>query len=706
VTTRFPGRQGGAPPPIHLGVRQTHKGGEQPRDCQDAWWAGTNPPRVAVADGATRAFFPREWAWLVAEHFCHEGGEGLAADLLRAEERDGWRASLAPVRGEWRDAVQEAIQRSRTPGLLENRMLRKDFAVATLVGVELAHQAGGWRAVIIGDSCLMRFSAAGRFLGSEPFDHPSQFDNHPEALISVANSSRETVPRVTSGTEEVLVLATDAAAKWLLSIRESSRYDAVRYLLGNDEEGFDARVGAARRGECQGAPAMEDDDVTLMVVSFGRPLAGTRPLWEVADALPPPLSPRRLDLEQPAAEPGAAETPSAPPAAPMSEMFSSPPAVPPEVQALPDPPADVSAPVPDETAELFRPPLQAEPSGGTTAGADAGATAPAALPDDFLSAVPASVPGGEPGDVREAEAEAERTVEVAAAAASAPEEAAVREGAEPDEPVAGPPEPLPHDDGTPAAAPGEDTAASAPVGDGGAPPVPGDYGNEAPAGEAGEWVIRDEDTRGEPRVRRRRMRQMRAKVSGLIDRVARVEKRRLAVLTLAGWLLSLVMAAGVAASLLWQRRPADTGSELQTAASDTTHADSAGRSATKPEPVRETLPAGKEIFVSPRDGSPLRITLRAPVLATLRPAPVPGWRAVEIDGWVAQSAGNEVLADLRGSIVRIEGTVRVRSDSTQAATVLGIVQEQDSFPFLGRDGDGGTRGPLPIRIFGFVREAQ
>ena len=48
----------------------THKKAESQDDCQDAWCENEELGRYAVADGATRSFFPKEWAELLVEHFC------------------------------------------------------------------------------------------------------------------------------------------------------------------------------------------------------------------------------------------------------------------------------------------------------------------------------------------------------------------------------------------------------------------------------------------------------------------------------------------------------------------------------------------------------------------------------------------------------------------------------------------------------------
>jgi Protein phosphatase 2C len=292
-----------APLAIHVAARQAHKGGERGADCQDAWWAGLDPPRVAVADGATRAFFAREWAWLVARRFCDDGA---LADALLAAPASPWREALGPAREAWRAAVWAVIQRAPARGLLENRFHRRDAGITTLVGVEVDAARGRWRAVLIGDSCLMRFGRDGGFRDSVPVRDPDAFDSHPEALISVAGSARETEPRAVDGLaspDEVLVLATDAAARWLLSFRETDRFAAAMGLLGEDDDGFGGRVAVARRSDQPGAPAMEDDDVTLVVVAFGEPLPGTRPLEHVVAAeLPPPFAPTASDGDAPSGD--------------------------------------------------------------------------------------------------------------------------------------------------------------------------------------------------------------------------------------------------------------------------------------------------------------------------------------------------------------------------------------------------------------------
>lgn len=725
MITPFRGRKGGAsagaPPPIHLGARQTHKGGEQPRDCQDAWWAGAHPPRVAVADGATRAFFAREWAWLVVERFCRDGRGGLAADLLRAHGWDGWPASLEGVRGAWRETVEQIIQRSRTRELLENRLKQKDPAVTTLVGLEFDGEAHAWRAALVGDSCLLRFCRDGTFLDSHPFRRPEQFDNHPQALISVAGNPRETAPPAPPppvGAEEVLVLATDAAAKWLLSIQESDRFTAVRYLLGDDEDGFDARVAAARRGECEGAPPMEDDDVTLLVVAFGEPLPGTRPLREVVDSLPPPLSLQALGIAQPREAAGVPAEAPEPPAGATAAIFAP---VPLGAGTAREGVHPGAAPAPD-TDQGFGPAGEAPAAPGSPAQpVDIFAPAPPPLPvhaaasaqggpasTAAMATVPAAADAGPGAGVAPVDADRAGTGQTPFAPpppfarAEAHPTLAARTGETTLPPGGAPPSPsVPDGERTPA-----DPARPAPGNgvhphgeDPGEPFSPGRPGHASHV-QNGNGPPGTDEARGRPGSRRWRVG---AVGSGVIDRVARIGERPLAVLALTGWLLFLVTAA----TAFWTRDGGENGAG--------TPAGKGAESAQRVDTTRvrrdfaaasfDTLRVGWTIYRAPDPGAPL-LELRNPLAVRVEGASG-GWRKVGFDAWVASRSGPRVLAELDGTSARIEDGVNLRrSPRTGDAFVLGRLREQTSFPSRSVHPDSARPGWLPVRGSGFVRDSQ
>ena len=64
----------------------THKAAETPDDCQDAWDINEGTARYAVADGATRSLFPKQWAELLVNRFCEKNVLSLGrGELARVD---------------------------------------------------------------------------------------------------------------------------------------------------------------------------------------------------------------------------------------------------------------------------------------------------------------------------------------------------------------------------------------------------------------------------------------------------------------------------------------------------------------------------------------------------------------------------------------------------------------------------------------------
>lgn len=277
---------------IYLAVRQVPKAGEPPDTCQDAWGVGPRLRRVALADGATRALFAREWAQLLVGRFC-TAENGSAPASLDPLEADTW---VDPLRAEWLVLARARAEASANRPYIENRLNRKDPGAATFVGVELEPAGGAvrWRALVIGDTCLFHVTADGRWT-AEPVHAAEEFDSHPQAFASVARRNVGSPARFTGelGPGELLVIATDALAKWLLEMQEPERRAAVRALLEGE---FESLIASERRRRFLGASELEDDDVTLAVVSYGAaemPGMWALSTWEGENGLPgpPPLPP-------------------------------------------------------------------------------------------------------------------------------------------------------------------------------------------------------------------------------------------------------------------------------------------------------------------------------------------------------------------------------------------------------------------------------
>jgi hypothetical protein len=235
------------------------KAGNDPGEYEDAFAADPGRARFAVADGATESSFALTWARLLVDGFV-------------TAEKAPWRdlAWLAPARQRWKAEV-DALP---LPWYAEAK--REEGAFATLLGVAFAaprrNRPGLWRALAIGDSCLIR-TRAGRLLGSAfPLSHSSEFGNQPRLIGSRPGAmggidrGRDLAGGQWKRGDRFLLL-TDALAQWFLrqSEQEAEPLAEVAALLeaAKPEEAF-AGWADARRSE----RAMRNDDLTMLVIDL------------------------------------------------------------------------------------------------------------------------------------------------------------------------------------------------------------------------------------------------------------------------------------------------------------------------------------------------------------------------------------------------------------------------------------------------------
>ena len=229
-------------------------------DCQDASAVNEDTARYAIADGATRSFFPKWWAELLVTHFCET--ETLSLD------KANWAEWLHPIQHEWYQKVSERVK-AQNLFYLTNSFNAKDPATSTFIGLEFDKVKAEWQAMIIGDSCLFHWT--GTELKSYLIDSSECFTNRPEALASFADKNPYT-PEFISGdvkTGDTLILATDALAKWILEHKESGKLDQVLAQLKaiKTPDAFSAFVEEAREDE---DIRLVNDDVTLMLISVDK----------------------------------------------------------------------------------------------------------------------------------------------------------------------------------------------------------------------------------------------------------------------------------------------------------------------------------------------------------------------------------------------------------------------------------------------------
>ena len=200
------------------------------------------PDRVAVFDGATESFAAARWARECARHWC------TGADDWLARARTAYGESIDSGPASW--AQEQARQRG---------------SFTTMAALEI--RADGPYATIVGDSCVL-VAHGDRIVASVPFSSAAQFTSTPTLLASddvVNEPSPATSTPLLLRPDQLVVLATDAVACWLLDDDQDARSTRLRRLLDvRDPEGWSALVTAERATR-----AMKVDDATCIVVAFG-----------------------------------------------------------------------------------------------------------------------------------------------------------------------------------------------------------------------------------------------------------------------------------------------------------------------------------------------------------------------------------------------------------------------------------------------------
>ena len=248
----------------------THKAAETPDDCQDAWDMNEGIARYAVADGATRSLFPKQWAELLVNRFCEKNGLSL--------EEGNWQEWITPLQQDWLKQVTAIVQETKR-FISIDRLSKSESAAATFIGLEFDKDKMEWKAGIVGDSCLFQIRNS-QLMASYPIKQSEDFDNHPEAFASFEKDNYAK-PQIVKGIlqpGDQFILATDALAKWIIQHEEAGQLEAAlnRLTALTDDAEFARFVEEVR--DTEDIPLV-NDDVTLLRISVAE---------EPGDPLPPP----------------------------------------------------------------------------------------------------------------------------------------------------------------------------------------------------------------------------------------------------------------------------------------------------------------------------------------------------------------------------------------------------------------------------------
>jgi hypothetical protein len=260
---------------VQLVVFSAPKEGYAPAEWEDGAGGGSfgagathggAPPRArfAVADGATETYESRRWVNLLIGSFMSPDQSGSTPFPPGSTWPELDRRSI----GGWFKAMQERWQATMpaTDDLIEQMKIRQG-TLATFVGGQILGidtRAPIWQAVALGDSVLFHVRN-GLLVEHFPPLRSRDFASAPEGIhtspVLLDRMCEQVLFREGKlGQEDMIFVATDAFAKWMISRIESG--DRTLWpLLGElvHHNVFTQLVAAERR-----TGAMKDDDVTLM----------------------------------------------------------------------------------------------------------------------------------------------------------------------------------------------------------------------------------------------------------------------------------------------------------------------------------------------------------------------------------------------------------------------------------------------------------
>lgn len=196
--------------------------GQEASECEDFLAVDPETCRFAVADGATEAFDARSWAERLAQHWVRR------ASTLTPEEFRTW------VAAEGRE-LKDSWNGLNLPWYSEEKARAGSFAAFVGVELDLSFDLPSWKAIALGDACLLH-CRGGKLIKGLPLSRSESFNTAPILVASDSSLHESSMTSVVidSGSCEsgdVLLLMSDAIASWYLQRLEN----------GSSEDLFDTK---------------------------------------------------------------------------------------------------------------------------------------------------------------------------------------------------------------------------------------------------------------------------------------------------------------------------------------------------------------------------------------------------------------------------------------------------------------------------------
>jgi Protein phosphatase 2C len=225
-------------------------------ECEDAIGINTASNRFAVADGATEAFASQSWARQLAVHWTESDCEALTPEDFRS-----WVANEG-------QALHDSWSRLRFSWYAEEKARGGSFAAFVGVQINLEGFAPRWRAIALGDSCIIELKGR-QIVQALPISESASFNATPQLVPSQSSMLDAAFQHVVLGSGMIesgtsLLLLSDAVAAWYLRLVEND--DQVRRsfdkLLDEKQDSKLAELFAQERQRKR----IRDDDIAIIKI--------------------------------------------------------------------------------------------------------------------------------------------------------------------------------------------------------------------------------------------------------------------------------------------------------------------------------------------------------------------------------------------------------------------------------------------------------
>lgn len=195
-------------------------------ECEDVIAVDTQTCRFAVADGATEAFDARNWAERLAQRWVRNEA------ALTSEEFHRW------VAAEGRE-LHDSWKSLSLSWYSEEKAGSGSFAAFVGVELDLKTDSPSWRAIALGDACLMH-CRRGRLLQSLPLSCSKSFNSAPVLVASEPAMHEASMQSVVIDSGycnggDVLLLLSDALASWYLQRFEKKDLDPDEFFRTRED---------------------------------------------------------------------------------------------------------------------------------------------------------------------------------------------------------------------------------------------------------------------------------------------------------------------------------------------------------------------------------------------------------------------------------------------------------------------------------------